>query len=202
MPKIKLKPRLRCTKSRIGQRLACSVGTRAVGSAEAETSEQLGPCTLKDDKQRGHNGRRNMPKPRMRCSWGRIDRRLTSSVVTRAVGSAEAEAPEQVGPYRPKTDKHRGHDCRINRPQPRLPSSYGRVGLILTSSDGPRAVGSAGGEAVEKLGSCKPKADRQRGQVAQSQVETEAPVHQKPYRPKAGKHRGHEGGGIGRSRNY
>ena len=142
MPKIRLKPRLRCTKSRIGLRLASIVGTRAVGSAEAETIEQLGPCTLKDDK-RGHNGRRIMPKPRMRCSWGRIGRRLTSSVVTRAVGSAEAEAPEQVGPYRPKTDKHRGHDCRINRPQPRLPSSYGRVGLRLTSSEDQRAVGSA-----------------------------------------------------------
>ena len=118
------------------------------------------------------------------------------------MGSAEAEAAEQVGPYRPKTDKQRGHDCRMNRPQPKLPNSYGRVGLRRTSSEGSRAIGSAGGESVGKLGSCRPKADRQRGQVAQNQVETEAAVHQKPYRPKAGKQRGHEGGGIGRSRDY
>ena len=39
---------------------------------------------------------------KLRCSWGRIGRRLKSSEATRAKGLSEAEAPEQLGPYRLK----------------------------------------------------------------------------------------------------
>jgi len=91
--------------------------------AEAEAAVQLGPFSPKPDKQRGHDGRRITPKPRLQCSWGRIGLRLISSLSTRAVGSAEAEATELVGLFRPKNDKQRGHDGRKIRPKPRLPSS-------------------------------------------------------------------------------
>ena len=77
----------------------------------------------KADKQRGHDGCRITPKPRLQCSWGRIGLRLISSVSKRAVGSAEADATEHVGLFRPKNDKQRGHDGPINWPKPRLPSS-------------------------------------------------------------------------------
>ena len=128
MPKIRFKLRLRCTKSRIGRRLASSVGTRAVGSAEAETIEQLGPCTLKGDKQRAHNGRRIMPKTRLRSSWGRKGRRLTNSEGKRAVGSAEAEGAENLGQYRPKDYMQRANDGRRIMPLPRLRCTWSGIG--------------------------------------------------------------------------
>ena len=55
---------------------------------------------------------------RLRCSWGRIGRRLTSSEATRALGSAYAEAAEQLGPYRSKADKQQsqeGHGVGLSR---------------------------------------------------------------------------------------
>ena len=91
-----------------------------MGSAKAEAAEKRGSCKPKAEKQRGHEGRRIGPKPRLRCSISRIGLTLTTSERTRAVGSAEAEAAEQLGPYRPKTDKQRGNDGREIRPKPRL----------------------------------------------------------------------------------
>ena len=76
-----------------------------MGSAEAEAAEQLGPYRPKEYKQRGHDDRGIKPKPMLRCFWGCIRRMLKSSVGTRAPGSAEAEAVEQLGPYRPKAGK-------------------------------------------------------------------------------------------------
>ena len=87
-----------------------------------------------------------MLKPRLRCSGSRIDRRRTSSVGKRAVASVDAEAAAKLGQLFPQTDKQRGHDGRINRPTPRLPSRLGRVGPSPTSSEGPRAVGSSEAE--------------------------------------------------------
>lgn len=77
---------------RIGKRLTSSQATKVLGSAKANAAEQLRPWRLKADKRRG-----------------RIDRRLPSSVGTRAVGLVEAKvwgavrlkAAEQRGPQRP-----------------------------------------------------------------------------------------------------
>ena len=60
-------------------------GARAVVSAEAEVAEKRGPYRPKANKQRGHDGRRIRLKSRLRCTWGRIGRRLTSSEFTKAV---------------------------------------------------------------------------------------------------------------------
>ena len=81
------------------------MGTKAVGSAEAEADEQQEPYRSKADQERGHDGRKIIPKSRLRCSWGRIGRWLTSSLETRAVGTAEAEAAEQLELCRFKADK-------------------------------------------------------------------------------------------------
>ena len=81
-------------------------------SAKADAAELIGPCRSNADKQRGHKGRAVGSSRRLPYSWGRIDRRLTSSEATRAMGSAEAEASEQLGPYRPKDDIQRGPEGR------------------------------------------------------------------------------------------
>ena len=94
-----------------------------MGSAKAEATEKRGSCKPKDEIQRGHEGRRIRPKPRLRFSMSRISLTLTTSERTRAVGSAEAEGAEQLGPYGPKIDKQRGHDGREIKQKPRLPYS-------------------------------------------------------------------------------
>ena len=72
----------------------------------------------------------------------RVDRRLTSILGTRAVGSAEAGAAEQLGPCRPKADKQQGHNSRRIRPKLRVPSIQGEIGRRLTSSEATMAVES------------------------------------------------------------
>ena len=111
-------------------------------SAKAEAAEKRGSCKPKDEKKRGHEGRRIGPKPRLRCCMSRIGLTLTTSEHTRAVGSAEAEAAEQLGPYRPKADKQRSHDGRRIRPKPNATFSWGRIGRRLTSTEATMAVES------------------------------------------------------------
>ena len=61
-----------------------------------------------------------MLKPRLRCSWFRIGRRLIGSVGKRAVASAEAEAAEPLGLCTPKAYKQRVDDGHKIRPKPKL----------------------------------------------------------------------------------
>ena len=82
--RIRLKPRLGCSWGRIGRRLTRE-NTKAVGLPQAEVAEQLRPYRPKADKQREHDGRKIRPKPRLRCNWSSIGRRLTSTEGTRAV---------------------------------------------------------------------------------------------------------------------
>ena len=56
------------------------------------------------------------PKAKLPSSWSRIGRRLTSNEATRAVESAEAEAPQQLGLYRLKANKQQDHEgCGVGR---------------------------------------------------------------------------------------
>ena len=68
------------------------------------------------------------------------------------MGSAEAEAAEQLGPNRPKANKKRGHDARRIRRRPGLRCNRGRIGRRLTNSEGTRAVGSAIAKGAKQLG--------------------------------------------------
>ena len=79
---------------------------------------------------------------------------LTSREAKRALRSAKAEAAVHVLPYRPKDNKHRCQEvCRVGR-NPRLPSSWVRIGRKLTSSEASWTVGSSEAEASEEQ---KPK---------------------------------------------
>ena len=69
-----------------------------MGLALAEGAEQLEQKKPKADKERGHEGRRIRSKPNAAVQLGRIGRRLTRSEATMAMGSALAEAAEQLEP--------------------------------------------------------------------------------------------------------
>lgn len=59
----------------------------------------------------------------------------------RAVGSAEAEAAEKVGPYKPNPEKQRGHEhCGVGRERT---LGFNFIGRILTSGGATRNVGWA-----------------------------------------------------------
>ena len=47
---------------------------------------------------------------KLRCSWDCVERSLTIIEATRAKGLSEAEAPEQLRPFRPKALVQRGYE--------------------------------------------------------------------------------------------
>ena len=132
----------------------------AVGSVEAEGCREAGAIEAKGLKAALPLVPWGRPKPRLRGRYDRVSRRLTSIEAMRAVGSALAKAVEQLGPYRPKSDKQRGDKGRGVGRCKWLPSSWSHRGRRLKSIVAMSAVRSAEAKATEKLGPCRRKADK------------------------------------------